>query len=288
MPTNRNPTVRQRRLGRMLRELRMEAGKTLADAAKILDCADSKVSRIESANSGVRSLDLKALMDAYGVADEKTRALLVDLARNGRERGWWSEYETALQPVYADYIALEHSASSLYVVETSLLPGLLQTDAYAEAVIRLQAPEFTDEEVAAQLRVRQERKRVLARMTPLSLWVVITEETLTHLVGTAETMREQLRSLLADMDATNINVQVLPTGSRLNGLLYGPFGILSFPDQAETDIVYSLGLLNTVYHEETTQVRVFTNLFRQLNTDALSVEQSQALIGRVIEEEWSK
>lgn len=286
MPVNRNPTVRQRRLGRTLRELRNAAGKTLAQAAEELGCAESKVSRIEAAQSGVRSLDLRVLLDFYGVQDTDLRSRLQELTRHGRERGWWSKYEDTLKPAYADYIALEWDASDLYVVETGLIPGLLQTPAYTEAVIREQRPakahDFTY--LQEQVKVRDHRRQVLTRDTPLRLWAIISESCLRHRMGSSDVMHEQLVQLAAQAADSNVQVQVLPSAASINSALYGPFGILSFPEPAETDVVYADGLIDTVYYEEPAQVEVFTTLFRRLNSEALPAEASIARIRAAIEE----
>ncbi|MFC9614454.1 helix-turn-helix domain-containing protein [Streptomyces sp. NPDC056938] len=286
MPVNRNPTVRQRRLGRLLKDLRNQAGKTLAQAAAELQCAESKMSRIEAAQSGVRPLDLRVLLDFYDVTDEALRARLQELARFGRERGWWSQHEDSLTPLYADYIALEWDASDLYVVETSLIPGLLQTPEYTEAVIRLHNPQRADDfdYVQEQVKVRGQRRQVFARSAPLRLWAILAESALQHRVGGEDVMQQQLDYLLTAAQETNIQIQVLPTSAPINAALYGPFGILAFPEPAETDVVYADSLMSTVYYEQPDQVEFFTTLFRRLNSEALPVDESMARIRAAIQE----
>ncbi|WP_405708447.1 helix-turn-helix domain-containing protein [Streptomyces xanthophaeus] len=261
----------------MLKEARNVADKKIAQAAEVLDCAESKISRIEAAQSGIRSLDLRALLDFYGVSDKTTRARFADLARNGRERGWWSQYEGALNSEYSDLIALEWDASDLYVVDTNIIPGLLQTPAYTEAVVRIQNPGKPDEQVAAQVKVRGHRRQAFARSTPLRLWAVISEAALQTNLGPG-VMREQLESLLILARETNIQIQVLPTDAAINVALYGPFGILAFPEPVETDIVYRDDLMSIVYYEDPAQVEFYTALFRRLNSEALPVEQSLTTI----------
>lgn len=268
----------------MLKEARVAAGKTLAQAAEVLDCAESKVSRIEAAQSGVRSLDLRALLDFYTVTDKTSRSRFQDLARNGRERGWWSQYETTLNSTYSDFIALEWDASDVYVVETALIPGLLQTPAYTEAVVRMQSPDKPDEEVAAQVKVRNQRRQAFARSNPLRMWAILTEASLKAEVGEQGVMREQLEALVTMARETNIQIQVLPSTASINVALYGPFGILAFPEVAETDVVYADNLLSMVYYEEPDQVAFYTSLFRRLNSEALPVEQSLSIIREHIKE----
>ncbi|MFJ4626187.1 helix-turn-helix domain-containing protein [Streptomyces sp. NPDC088847] len=277
MAVARNPTVRQRRLGRMLREARTGAGKTIAHAAGVLDCAESKISRIEAAQSGIRSLDLRVLLDFYGVTDTTSRERFQDLARNGRERGWWSQYEGSLNSAYSDLIALEWDASDLYVVDTTIIPGLLQTPAYTAAVVRMQNPDKSDSDVEAQVKVRGQRRQTFARSVPLRFWAVIAESALKADLG-KDVMRDQLESLLTLARETNIQVQVLPSHAAINTTLYGPFGILSFPEPVETDIVYQDSLTSIIYYEDPQQVSFYTSLFRRLNSEALPVEQSLSII----------
>ncbi|MFJ8828112.1 DUF5753 domain-containing protein [Streptomyces sp. NPDC102467] len=228
---------------------------------------------------------------ALGQQQVVVQPVLLGLAGNGRERGWWSQYEGGeLNPHYADYIALEWDASDLYVVETSLIPGLLQTPAYTEAVIRMQSPNKADDfdYVQEQVKVRGQRRQVFARSVPLRLWAIVAESALRHRVGGPEVMREQLEALLSPANETNIQIQVLPTTAPINSALYGPFGILAFPEPAETDVVYADSLMSTVYYEQPDQVDSFTTLFRRLNSEALPVEESLARIRAAIQEMDSK
>ncbi|MGJ5890793.1 DUF397 domain-containing protein [Streptomyces niveiscabiei] len=158
----------------------------------------------------------------------------------------------------AHYIALEWDASDLYVVETGLIPGLLQTPAYTEAVIREQRPDKADgfDYVNEQVKVRGQRRQVFARNAPLRLWAILAEASLRHRVGGPDVMREQLGHLAAQAAEANIQVQVLPGEASINSALHGPFGILAFPEHVETDVVYADGLIDTVYYEEPAQVEI--------------------------------
>ncbi|MFJ6214886.1 helix-turn-helix transcriptional regulator [Streptomyces sp. NPDC092296] len=282
MPANLNPTVRQRRLGRRLRQLRSMAGMTHAEIAEVLECGEAKIARIEKGHSGIRIAELRLMLDAYRVTDHTTREQIESLSRESRQRGWWARYPS-LAPTYADYIELETEASDIYTVETSLIPGLLQTPAYREAVIRLHGPDATDAWVEAQVKVHDERRQLLARETPPRLWLIMMESVLNHEVGGPEVMREQLASLAGASSATNVELQILPAESALNACLFGPFGIMAFPAAAETDIVYMDSLLSTVYLEDAEEVQKYTTLFRRLNAESLSVKQSSLRIQQALE-----
>ncbi|WP_344330331.1 helix-turn-helix transcriptional regulator [Kitasatospora putterlickiae] len=278
---NRNPTVRQRRLARTLKEMRLAADMTIAQSARQLACAESKISRIEAAQSGIRLVDLRLLLDLYGVVEQAKRGQLEDLSRDGRLRGWWDRYSDTLSPLYADYISLEADASDAYSVETFLIPGLLQTEDYTRAVVRAQIEDADVEQVERLTKVRLERRSVLTRESPLRLWVVLSESALKHQIGGRAVMREQLDYLVAMADQPNINIQVLPEESDVHAALFGPLVILSFPESTETDVVYVDSLLSTLYIEEPGEVFNYSNLFRRALAEALPRKESIALIKRI-------
>ena len=284
MPTNNNPTFRQRRLARTLRELRNAAGLTHADAAKVLGSAESKVGRIENAQSGVRLPDLRALMDAYNVSDPTERAAIEKLSREAKQKGWWTRYANVVDPAYAAFAAVEWDASELYNVQTNLVPGLLQIPEYTKALIQLQVPEATADHVAAQVDVRRERKSILTRENPLQLWVIVAENVLYHQVGSPDVMKAQLESLIADSRKQNIELQILPREDPMSACLFGPFVIMSFPTSAETDVIYTESPTSTLYYEDAADVETYTTLFRRLNMAAANVSKSRALIQNALHE----
>ncbi|MFD3911536.1 helix-turn-helix domain-containing protein [Streptomyces sp. NPDC058603] len=284
MPINSNPTMRQRRLARRLRDLRTAAGLTHADASKVLGSAESKVGRIENAQSGIRLPDLRALMDAYGVTDPTERNDIELLSREAKLKGWWSRYANVVHAGYAAYVAVEWDASEIYNVETNLIPGLLQTPEYTKALIELQAPDATPEQVEVLISVRSERRAILTRENPLQLWVIISEGVLRHRVGSSAVMKAQLEALVEDSRQPNIQLQVLPDEDPMNACLFGPFVIMSFPAAAETDISYTETPTSTTYFEEPAEVETYTTLFRRLNMAAANVTKSRALILDAVKE----
>jgi transcriptional regulator with XRE-family HTH domain len=284
VPINSNPTIRQRRLARRLRELRSLAGLTHADIAKVLGSAESKVGRIENAQSGIRLPDLRAWLDATGVTDPAERVEIEELSREAKKKGWWSRYTNAVDSAYAAYVAVEWDAAELYNVETNLVPGLLQTPDYTRALIRLQAPDATDEHIETQINVRSERRKILTRDHPLQLWVIIAEGVLHHRVGSPQVMKAQLEALVEDSRKQNIELQVLPQDDPMNACLFGPFVIMSFPAATETDIIYTESPTSTLYYEEPGDVDTYTTLFRRLNMAAANVSKSRALILDAIQE----
>ena len=200
------------------------------------------------------------------------------------QKGWWARYANSVDSAYAAYLAVEWDAYELYNVETHLIPGLLQTPEYTEAVIRLQAPDFTAKATEAQLSVRRERRKVLTRENPLHLWVIVSESALYHRIGGKDVMRAQLESLIDDSRAKNIELQVLPREDPMNGCLFGPFVIMTFPNAAATDVIYTQSPTSTLYYEEEADVEAYTTLFRRLNVAAANVSKSRALIMDALKE----
>jgi len=284
MPINISPTIRQRRLARRLRELRTAAGLTHAQAAEALGSAESKLGRIENAQSGIRLPDLRALMSAYGVTDPNVRSEIELLARESKQKGWWLRYAKSVASKYAAYVAVEWDAAELYNVETNIVPGLLQTPEYTRALVLQQEPNATPEAVEAQINVRQERRKALTRENPLQLWVIVKEDVLYHRVGSSEVMKAQLEALITDSRQQNIEFQVLPREDPMNACLFGPFVIMSFPTSGETDIIYAESPTSTTYYEDAADVETYATLFRRLNMAAANVSKSRELIMGALKE----
>ena len=285
MAVHRNPTVRQRRLARMLKALRYEARKTAAQAAEHLSCAESKISRIESAYSGIRVVDLRLLLDFYGIPEKSSlRSQLEALLRESQLRGWWDRFSDIISPSYAEYISLEADASHSRNVQALLVPGLLQTEDYTRAVLGVQNQSATLEQVEILTKVRQERRSVLTRSDPLKMWVVLAASVLKHRIGGPAVMSAQLEHLVKASQADNITIQILPEESDIYASLFTPVTILSFPDAMETDVVYADNLLSTLYIEDADEISHYEDVFRRAVADSLSPEKSVALIERTSKE----
>jgi len=162
------PAVRRRKLGAELRALRASAGLTSGEAARLVGWHQSKVSRIETGASGVKPADVRLLLDAYRVGDANLRELLLVLAgsdENGGRHHWWHAYRGVLPPTYRDFISLEAQASAMRTLETSVVPGLLQTREYARAVTRAVSAVATYTDVDHPLTREAEQPRRAASRT---------------------------------------------------------------------------------------------------------------------------
>lgn len=276
------PAVRRRRLGEELRRLRQRAGLTSGETARLLGWHQSKVSRIETGVSGVKNEDLAALLDALGIADPQLRALLGALAGiSGGSPGWWKAYGGVIPPRYRDFISLESQASSARTLETSVVPGLLQTPDYARAVTRAALDGLPATTVDSLVEVRLARQEVLHSAAPLELYAVLDEAVLRREVGGPGVMRGQLRRLSELAALPQVCLQVLPfTGGGYVGLS-GPFVVFSFPHIADLDLVVLDHLTNSLYLERKEDLEAYCAAFRTMQAHALPPEESVDLIAGI-------
>ncbi|RLU81164.1 transcriptional regulator [Streptomyces griseocarneus] len=281
------PAVRRRKLGGELRRQRELAGMTSLEAARAVGWHQSKVSRIETGSSGVRSSDVALLLDAYGVTDPELRALLGALCGSGStdgegaRRGWWYAYRNLLPAAYLDFISLESEASRLRTLETTVVPGLLQTPAYARAVTRAALNDPPPEQVEKLVRVRMARQSVLRGDRPLELCAVLDEAVLRHQVGGPEVMAGQLRHLVETGSLRHVRLHVLPFSSSGHIGITGPFVIFSFPRIADLDVVVLDHLTSSLYLERKEDLLAYSAAFTALRAHALSHEKSLEFIARV-------
>jgi transcriptional regulator with XRE-family HTH domain len=270
-----NPTVRRRRLGAELRRLREQKGMTAEDVAQQLLVSQSKISRLENGRRSISQRDVRDLCTVYGVTEDAMVDGLMTMARESRQRGWWHAFGDL---PYSVYIGLEQEAAKILVYESLLLPGLLQTREYAEALVAGIQPDRDAEAVRRRVEVRMQRQERIQGELPVDLWAVIDEAALTRTVGDPEVMRGQLEHLAQLGELPHINIQVLPFRSGAHPGMSGAFSILEFPESADTAVVYLEGVTSDLYLEKEPDVRRYTGLYEHLRASALSTVESKALI----------
>lgn len=275
------PTVRRRRLGAELRRLREAAGLKLDDVQERTGINAVKTSRVETARTGVKPGDLDTLLDLYGVDDVGKRAVLHSLARDGARRGWWQTYTDTISPAYADLISLEAQAKSVRTWQTTLIPGLLQTAAYARATIDAINMTAPPERVNALVEVRTARQSVLTRLEPPELWAIIHEIALRPQLGDTHVMKEQLQRLLDVTQLPHVSVQVLPLNASPHPGMAGPFTLLGFPETADLDIAHVEDLTSALYVEDPAEVSIYGAAFERLRAAALPFDKSTDLIAQL-------
>ncbi|MFF1546841.1 helix-turn-helix domain-containing protein [Streptomyces sp. NPDC058291] len=277
------PVVRRRKLGAELRGLRARAGLTSGEVARRVGWHQSKVSRIETGTSGSKPADVRLLLDAYGVTDERLRELMLALAGadgGGRDH-WWHAYRGVLPPAYRDFISLEAQASAMRTLETSVVPGLLQTPEYARAVTSAAVGGVEDEQLDTLVEVRLARQDVLRAQPPLELNAVLDEAVLRREVGGPEVMTRQLGRLVEAARLPQVRLQVLPFAAGAHIGVTGPFVIFSFARTSDLDVVVIDHLTSSLYLERKEDLRAYTEAFNALRAHALSPGDSSEYIAAI-------
>lgn len=281
------PAVRRRKLGAELRALRTGVGLTSGEAARLAGWHQSKVSRIETGASGVKPADVRLLLDVYGVQDAQLRELLLVLAgsdEGGGRHHWWHAYRGVLPPTYRDFISLESQASAMRTLETSVVPGLLQTPEYARAVTRAAVGGLdgdADDRLDALVAVRLARQDVLRADPPLKLSAVLDEAVLRREIGGPEVMERQLSRLMEAARLPQVRLQVLPFRAGEHIGLTGPFVIFSFSSTSDLDVVVLDHLTSSLYLERKEDLQAYTEAFNALRIHALSPEESLDYIAAI-------
>ncbi|MFD5423245.1 helix-turn-helix domain-containing protein [Streptomyces sp. NPDC127069] len=279
MAANGQPTVRRRRLGAELRQLRKAAGMTSTEAARHLLVSQSKISLIETGRRPINPRDVRDLCRLYGVTDQDVVEALMRAAKESGQQGWWVSCGDV---PYGVYIGLETGASSIHTYEPLVLPGLLQTRAYAAALIAGTAPLITDEQAAVSLEVRLRRQhRAHHPARPFRLWAILDESALHRVVGDRETMREQLEYLNTLGAQPHITVQVLPHTAGAHAGLLGQFSILGFPD-SDAGVVYLERFTSDLYLEKYVDRYPYHVMYDHLQAQALNPEDTRHFINDLI------
>ncbi|MEU0400401.1 helix-turn-helix transcriptional regulator [Streptomyces sp. NPDC006197] len=279
MASNVNPTVRRRRLGQELRKLREAKNMTAEQVAERLLVSQSKISRLENGRRSISQRDVRDLCGVYEVEDERMVDSLMQMAKDSRQQGWWHAFGDI---PYSVYIGLETDAESLRMYESQIIPGLLQTPAYAEAVISGAMPESTPVEIEKRVTVRTRRQdRIRDEERPLRLWAVIDEGALHRIVGSRQLMVEQLEHLIEQSHLPHVTVQVIPFEMGAHPGISGQYSILEFPDTSDSSVVYIEGVTSDLYLEKAQDVGKYSVMYEHLRAQALNVEQTREFISKM-------
>lgn len=278
-----NPNIRTRRLGRELRDVRRAAGLTAQDVAAAIACSASRISRIESGEIRVRPGDVHELLDVYQPGEDVRGALLA-MARDVRHEDWWDRYNDVLSRRHLTFVAMEAEAASMRNFELTVIPGLLQSEDYARAVIRIVREDSGAEETERRVSVRMARQKVIHREHPLDLCVVVDEAALRRVMGGRVVMRQQLLHLTELADLPNVTIQVIPFARGAHPSLAGSFAILSFPSATDRQIAYTEARTGDLCIERENEIARLRMVFGQLCAGALSHEDSVMFVKRLADD----
>jgi transcriptional regulator with XRE-family HTH domain len=277
------PTVRLRRMAAEIRALRAASGLTRDDVVERTGINAATLYRIEHARVRPQTRTLRTLLDLYG-ADADKQAELVELLRDARQRGWLHAYQSELPEQYTTYIGFEGEARSVWNYESLYVPGLLQTEDYARAVIRAGLPGATPDDIEPRVQVCIQRQEVLQGDNPLELWAIVDEAALRRQVGGQNVMRAQLEHLLTSADLPHVTFQVIPFTVGAHAGMPGSFVFMQFTEAAIPDVIYLDSMAGDLFLEAEADVRRYRLAFEHLRAVAASPDASRALVTALITE----
>ncbi|MFI7101776.1 helix-turn-helix domain-containing protein [Streptomyces sp. NPDC050161] len=270
--------VRRILLGSQLRRLRESRGITREAAGYSIRASESKISRMELGRVSFKSRDVADLLALYGVGDEKEREALQSLAREANVAGWWHSYSDVLPGWFQTYVGLEGAASALRTYEVQFVHGLLQTEEYADAVVRRGMPDAAPAEVERRVALRLERQKLLLAERPAEFHCVLDEAALRRPYGERQVMRDQLRHLIAVSERPNVRLQIMPFGIGGHAGESGAFTMLGFQESGLPDIVYLEQLTSALYVDKPEEVALYARVMDRLQEEGPNPAESRDLL----------
>jgi transcriptional regulator with XRE-family HTH domain len=280
MPGNPHTSVRSRTVAAELRSLRERRGLSCAEVAKRLGVSASKISRIETGNSGMQVEDVAALLEVYQVPAGKRHKLL-DLLNRGNQRGWW-ERQAGLPHLWRTLIDFENKAVRIQNYESLVVPGLLQTSEYTAAMIRGTAPALSNAALDNLVASRMARQALLTRAAPPRFLAVIHEVALRMPIGEPGVMRRQLRHLQTVAELPNVEVRVVAVSAGAHAGLRGPFMILEFSE--EPSLAFIENHDTGMFLEEDEDLAGYQLAMRNILSLAFTAEETIEMIASVTAE----
>ncbi|WP_224390368.1 helix-turn-helix transcriptional regulator [Pseudonocardia sp. ICBG1293] len=280
---DRGPIARRIVLGSHLRRLRERAGISRADAAYAIRGSDSKMSRLESGKVGFKQRDVADLLTMYGIGEGPERDQVLSMAEESNSSGWWARYNDVVPGWFEDFVGLEASASRISSYELLFVPGLLQTEEYARAVVSGGHPDLPPAEradVEKRLEVRLRRQRVLHRKDAPTFWTVLDEAVLHRPGGGEAVFRAQLDHLVELSSLPNVIVQLLPWDLSGYGAEHA-FTMLRFAEPELPDLVYLEEMTGASYLDKRADVERYGRSMDRLTVDALSPEQTKQALSKL-------
>ena len=285
-----SPTVRRRRLAAELRGIRESKGQSGDAVAGALGWSPSKISRYERAKTGLQPSEVQRLLDYYEITGPR-RELLLALAQDASQKGWWEDYGDSLSPDYQQFIGLEDEAREIAAWDVYVLPGLFQTEAYARHIISTyrQIEPVTPGMIDRLVKVRMRRQHIVNRESGLDLSVVIDESVLQRRVGDERVMYEQLQRLARDADRPSVTVQIHPLDGS-HTVFVESFVIFRFDPDSDAglkDVVSTEHLRNDFSLEGEKDTYLHWVAFQMLARASLDPDRSKELILKTAESHWS-
>lgn len=283
------PTALRIFVGTHLRRLREASGISREQAGYEIRGSHSKISRMELGRTSFKLRDVADLLALYG-ADEADRSTLLLLAEQANAPGWWHDYRDVVPEWFEPYLGLERDAALIRTYEIQYVPGLLQTEDYARAVIARGHEGAPTEQIEQRVAVRMRRQQILTGPEPTRLWAVLDEAALLRRVGGGETMRAQLEHLarMAELPHVTVQVLTLDSGAPVGGV--GPFSLLRFAQAELEDVVYLEHVAGAHCLSKESEVLPYQHLLDRLGVQAEPAAATPAILREIageIEDDWT-
>jgi len=278
------PTVRRILLGSQLRRLREEKGISRETAGYHIRASESKISRMELGRVSFKERDVADLLTFYQVTDEADRAPLLALVREANTAGWWQSFNDVLPAWFQPYVGLEESAQLIRTYEVQFIPGLLQTEDYARAIITQGGSGLPVDTIERRVSVRVNRQKLLYRHNPPRLWVVVDEAALRRPIGGPKVMRAQIEHLVTLSELPNLTLQIMPFAFGGHAAEGGAFTILRFPEMDLPDVVYLEQLTSSSYLDKREEVDRYMEVYNRLSVDSTTPGETPDLLRRIVNE----
>ncbi|WP_037571096.1 helix-turn-helix domain-containing protein [Phaeacidiphilus oryzae] len=273
--------VRRILLGSQLRRLREAKGITREDAGYAIRASESKISRMELGRVSFKERDVADLLSLYGIDDVDEREALLGLVREANKSGWWHSFSDAMPNWFQTFVGLEEAASLVRTYEVQFIPGLLQTEEYARAIMNLNRPGLAEEEVARRINLRMRRQKLLEDGSGPRLWAIIDEAALRRPVGGPKVMKGQIQKLIDASELPNVVVQVMPFRFGGHAAESGAFTILRFPDEDVSDVVYIEQLTSALYLDKRDDVDQYIQVMERLSVDSQPPDTTPDLLADI-------
>jgi transcriptional regulator with XRE-family HTH domain len=281
--SNPGPSLRSQWLGEKLRELRNSQKLPLKAVGEYLQRDASTISRYENGEFPIRLIDLQALLSLYGVSDRKDREGLEQICRDSWQKGWWDQHRDDLGDDFINLPWLESRAHRICAYQVMVVHGLLQTRAYAEALIRnVEERKASEDQIERWVSLRMDRQQVLVEEDAAGFAVILEEYVLNRPIGGTTVWREQLQHLLEQGERENIEIRIMPVDRAPHAGHQGTFTLFELP-APYTPVAYIDTLGGPLFIEEPT-VQRFSDVWNDLDSQALSPKRSRQMIANRLKE----
>ncbi len=271
-------------LGAQLRRLRDRAGISRDDAGYHIRASGSKISRMELGRVSFKERDVTDLLEYYGITDIAEREKLIQLTREANATPWYQKFQDVVPDWFHVFVGLEEAAQLIRVYEVQLVPGRLQTEEYARAIIMQGAPGVDPDEVERRVALRMGRQKLLTRDNPPRYWVIMDEAALRRPMGGRDVHFAQLERLIDLVGEPNITLQVMPFRYGGHAADGGAFTIMRFPETDLPDVVYMEYLTGAHYIDKPEEVERYAAVMERLSVAGTSPDRTREILSAMLKE----